>query len=130
MPANYSAISAEEMTYVNGGYTGNLFGMPKALSTLSTNVINIVANTFVPRLVADTLGVMFSGTYKIGGVWDALKDGVTGGETGNTGKGEDKYNNTWAGAAMQIVGGLFAVAQLANNDVPTYTANNQIKITG
>ena len=62
MPANYSAIAETEMTYVVGG--DSLFPAFNPLSTLFTNVVNIIGNTFVPKLVNATIGKAFGGVYK------------------------------------------------------------------
>ena len=58
MPANFSAIAENELTYVVGGSAATDFA-----KTLNTNLVTIVGNEYVGKLVTTTLGTMF------GGVW-------------------------------------------------------------
>ncbi|MGN0662876.1 MAG: hypothetical protein ACI4LE_06975, partial [Faecalibacterium sp.] len=106
MPANFSVIAENEMTYVYGG-AGLADWLPDAMSvkTLTTNLVNIVANSFVGKLVENTLGVMFGGNYFVNGntVWNSL---------GNMFTGNGTYNGL--NIAMQVLGGAAAVYQLAS----------------
>ena len=58
MPANFSAIAENELTYVVGGSAATDFA-----KTLNTNIVTIVGNTYLGALVNATLGTMFSGTW-------------------------------------------------------------------
>ena len=117
MPANFSVIAENEMTYVYGG-AGLADWLPDAMSvkTLTTNLVNIVANSFVGNLIQATLGTMFGGSYEFGGVFKAVGSMLTG-------------NNTYNGLniAMQVLGSAAAVYQLATNDVKKYTKENVIR---
>ncbi|MGN0707044.1 MAG: hypothetical protein ACI4JC_03505 [Faecalibacterium sp.] len=71
MPAKFSAIAENEMTYVIGGGSTTLGDFA---STLAKNAWTIVGNNFVGRLVNYTLGAMFRGNYQIGNVLQNFGD--------------------------------------------------------
>lgn len=58
MPANFSAIAENELTYVVGGSAATDFA-----KTLNTNLVTIVGNSYVGKLVSVTLGTMFGGAW-------------------------------------------------------------------
>ena len=58
MPANFSAIAENEMTYVIGGSA-----LTDGIKRVSTNAVTMVGNTYVGALVNATLGTMFSGVW-------------------------------------------------------------------
>ena len=58
MPANFSVMAENELVYVVGGSA-----VTDWAKTFNTNMVTIVGNTFVGKLVNATLGAMF------GGVW-------------------------------------------------------------
>ena len=69
MPANYSAIAENEMTYVNGGasfidaigaVTAPIWTLDN-VKTFNTNIVTLVGNTFLSKVVNQTIGVLFSG---------------------------------------------------------------------
>ena len=69
MPANYSVIAENEMTYVNGGanfidaigaVTAPIWTLDN-VKTFNTNIVTLVGNTFLSKVVNQTIGVMFSG---------------------------------------------------------------------
>ena len=69
MPANYSVIAENEMTYVNGGASFiDAIGAVTAptwtldnVKTFNTNIVTLVGNTFLSKVVDQTIGVLFSG---------------------------------------------------------------------
>ena len=70
MPANYSAIAENEMTYVVGGGLLEAIGSVTApvwgaanVKTFNTNLITIIGNSYVSKVLDATLGVMFSGAW-------------------------------------------------------------------
>ena len=70
MPANYSAIAENEMTYVVGGGLIDAIGAVTApvwtaanVKTFNTNLITIIGNSYVSKVLGATLGVMFSGAW-------------------------------------------------------------------
>ena len=73
MPANFSAIAESEMTYVVGGaslidalgaVTAPIWNADN-VKTFNKNLVQIVGNTFAPKVIAGTLGVMFSGNWGV-----------------------------------------------------------------
>ena len=69
MPANYSVIAENEMTYVNGGasfidamgaVTAHIWNLD-SVKTFNTNIVTLVGNTFLSKVVDQTIGVLFSG---------------------------------------------------------------------
>ena len=124
MPANYSAIAETEMTYVVGG--DSLFPAFNPLSTLFTNIVNIIGNNFLQPVVDNTLGVVFGGKYQFGNVFKGIGNKVNGAydivlekKDGEVVGGQ--FNGV-LNAGAQILGGMAAVAQLMHNDVKPATA--------
>ena len=69
MPANYSVIAENEMTYVNGGanfidaigaVTAPIWTLD-SVKTFNTNIVTLVGNTFLSKVIDQTIGVLFSG---------------------------------------------------------------------
>ena len=80
MPANYSVIAENEMTYVVGGGVIEAIGAVTApiwttanVKTFSTNVVTLVGNAFVGKTVHNTLGYIFGGNATWKGLGDAFK---------------------------------------------------------
>ena len=66
MPANFSAVSENEMTYVMGGSIADYLApvmTKKEWSTFSKNMVTIIGNSYLNNFVANTLGNVFSGSY-------------------------------------------------------------------
>ena len=66
MPANFSAVSENEMTYVMGGAIGDYLMDPMGKAEwkkFSTNLTTIVGNKYLQSFVNNTVGTVFSGTY-------------------------------------------------------------------
>ena len=81
MPANFSAVSENEMTYVMGGsiadYLAPVMGK-KEWSNFSKNLVTIIGNSYLNNFVANTLGNVFSGTYVPGDVLGAFGGDIAG----------------------------------------------------
>ena len=108
MPANYSAIAENEMTYVNGGanfidaigaVTAPIWDVTN-VKTFSTNIVTLIGNKFIGKLVDGTLGVLFSGNTTWGDVKAAPKKLFS---TGN-GIGDDIANFLGLTAAAYNLG--------------------------
>ena len=87
MPANYSAIAENEMTYVVGGGLIDAIGAVTApvwtaanVKTFNTNLVTIIGNTYVDKVLKGTLGVIFNGDYlkKVGEGDDAKRNTIFG----------------------------------------------------
>ena len=84
MPANYSAIAENEMTYVVGGGLIDAIGAVTApvwtaanVKTFNTNLVTIIGNSYVSNVLKGTLGNVFGGSYLV-----------------KTGEGDDAKRNT------------------------------------
>ena len=125
MPANYSAIAENEMTYVIGGGLVDTLApvmTEENWKNVNTNIIKIIGNSFLQGFVDSTIGVMFNGTYQpgqvIGGLWDNRVVGTW----------KKNYNDTdgktfWTGAkgvlnvALQGVGALASIYTLGSGSI-------------
>lgn len=81
MPANFSAVSENEMTYVMGGsvadYLAPVMGK-KEWSNFSKNLVTIIGNRYLNNFVANTVGTIFNGTYTPGDVLGNFGSDITG----------------------------------------------------
>ena len=81
MPANFSAVSENEMTYVMGGsvadYLAPVMGK-KEWSNFSKNLVTIIGNHYVASFLGNTVGQVFTGTYVPGAVLGAFGGDIKG----------------------------------------------------
>lgn len=119
MPANYSVIAENEMTYVNGGALIDCFAPIMNESnwkTFNTNLIKIVGNSFMKPVINATLGVMF------GGDWG---NKIMFGEDGTI-SGYYTSKASVLNKIMGTLGGLAVIYTLGTGDAKTeHTANVQ-----
>ena len=81
MPANYSVIAENELSYVEGGasfidWVGDRTATvwtAANVKTFNTNVVTIVGNAFVNDMVHNTLGYVFGGNADWKGIGNAVK---------------------------------------------------------
>ena len=81
MPANFSAVSENEMTYVMGGSIANYLAPVMEAAqwqTFSKNMVTIIGNSYLNNFVANTLGNIFSGSYIPGDVLGRFASDITG----------------------------------------------------
>lgn len=123
MPANFSAVSENEMTYVMGGsIAAYLAPVMEAAQwqNFSKNLVTIIGNSYLNNFVANTLGNVFSGTYVPGDVLEAFGGDISGIWNANyTAKKGDKWDvvakSTIKGVlnvGLNIVGNLAAIYNL------------------
>ena len=129
MPANFSAISENEMTYVNGGASLAEILAPELKvenwQKFNTNMVTIIGNSFLGKYVENTVGVLFNGAYKPGNLGNAWLTGVKGayGTGSDVGFGKhdgeltagDKFLNGANGvlnAGLRMVGSAAAIYNL------------------
>ena len=123
MPANFSAVAENEMTYVVGGSLVDV--LAPAMKTenwqnVSANVIKIVGNSFLDAYTSSILGQLFDGNYVPGDVigygfnniGNAYKTGASTFENGAWGFAVGALN-----AGMQILGGLSAIYTLGSGSI-------------
>lgn len=136
MPANYSAIAENEMTYVVGGGLIDAIGAVTApvwtaanVKTFNTNLVTIIGNSYVTKVINGTLGNIFGGSYlvKTGEGDDAKRNTIFGkdkslwkaldpnGDAGTT-NGFNKF--------LQGVGALAAVYTLGTNTAKSFVAES------
>ena len=123
MPANFSAVAENEMTYVVGGSLVDV--LAPAMTTanwqnVSGNVIKIVGNSFLAKYTNDILVQLFDGNYVPGDVIGYSIKNLD--KAYNKGYGTFE-NNAWGLAVgalnvgMQILGGLSAIYTLGSSSV-------------
>ena len=134
MPAIFSAISENEMTYVSGGASLSEILAPSLIienwQKFNTNMVTIIGNSFMSSYIKNTVGVLFNGAYKPGNLGNAWLTGVKGaygtGSDAGFGKhdGEltagDKFLNGANGvlnAGLRMVGSAAAIYNLATGTV-------------
>ena len=80
MPANYSVIAENEMTYVNGGanfidaigaVTAPIWDLTN-VKAFSTNIVTLIGNAFIGDTIHNTLGYVFSGKATKAGLGDSF----------------------------------------------------------
>ena len=125
MPANFSAVSENEMTYVMGGSVADYLAPAMGAAqwqNFHKNLITIVGNKYVQGFLDNTVGAMFSGAWVPGNglkgfggqfsaIWDAnytkkLDDDTTGLQ--KAGYGALGVVN----GALNVVGNLAAIYNL------------------
>ena len=124
MPANFSAVAENELTYVVGGASLVDYLAPAMKAenwqNVSANVIKIVGNTFLNNYVSSAFDSVFDGNYVpgdfIGGIFNTVHRAYD--------KGFLTYGNTQWGAALgilnaglSIAGGLSAIYTLGSGSV-------------
>ena len=135
MPANFSAISENEMTYVNGGASLSEILAPELKlenwQKFNQNMVTIIGHSFLGDYVSNTVGTLFGGAYKPGNLGKAWFSGVSkyynSGYDAVVGNGTDAgmtYGNTALGtlngalnAGLRIVGSAAAIYNLATANV-------------
>ena len=130
MPANFSAISENEMTYVAGGALIDCLApvMTDAnWKTFSTNLVTVIGNKYVKALLQKTVGTIFSGAYVPGQVFTNVTTAIGGaygaGQAAAAAKTSNKFlagANGVLNAALQITAGLGAIYNLGHASVKNY----------
>ena len=128
MPANFSAVAENEMTYVVGG--GLVDVLAPAMNegnwqNISTNLINLVGNSYLNNFVKYDLANVFDGGYRPGEniaawgnnmktIWNKnyYKDGNVDGD-----KLEWGFANSLLNTGLQVVGALAAVYTLGDKKI-------------
>ena len=146
MPANFSAISENEMTYVNGGASLADILAPslevKNWQKFNTNMVTIIGNSFMSNYIKNTVGVLFDGAYKPGDLGSAWLTGVKGAYGTGYKAGFGKHENETAGdkflngangvlnAGLRMVGSAAAIYNLATGTVKNDASEKAWTING
>ena len=103
MPANFSAVAENEMTYVVGGSLVDVLAPVMTTANwqnVSANVIKIVGNSYLAHNVGNVMNTLFDGNYVPGD--------LIGGAFTTLGKAYDTGYNTFGGNWGFLVGALNA----------------------
>ena len=131
MPANFSAVAENEMTYVVGGSLVDV--LAPAMTTAnwqndSANVIKIVGNSFLAKYTNDVLTQLFDGNYVPG---DVIGFSVKNLDKAYN-KGYGTFGGNWGFAVgalndgMQILGGLSAIYTLGSSSIGLETKSGTL----
>lgn len=144
MPANFSAISENEMTYVNGGASLADILAPELKvenwQKFNQNMVTIIGNSFMTKYIGNTVGTLFNGSYRPGALGNAWYGDVMGSYNAgyNAGFGKhdgeltagDKFLNGANGvlnAGLRMVGSAAAIYNLATGTVKNTVNENVLK---
>ena len=140
MPANFTAIAENELTYVNGGAIalGDILADKLEVSNwkkFNTNMVTLIGNAFMPGYIDNTLGKLFSGNYFIGqmtGEWGYKVAEIFAHNYDNDGAWYHKVG-TGANAALNvglnIVGNAAAIYNLATGTVKNGAEGAKISVS-
>ena len=134
MPANFSAVAENEMTYVVGGSLVDVLA-PAMTNTewqnVSANVIKIVGNAFLKTHGGNVLDSLFDGYYVPGDVIGSAFNTI-GAAYKN---GYNTFGGNWGfavgalNAGMQILGGLSAIYTLGSSSIGLEFKGNNDALT-
>ena len=125
MPANYSAIAENEMTYVVGGasfieavgsVTAPIWNVDN-VKTFSTNVVTLIGNKFMGDLINNTLGFVFSG--------HATKKGL-GAQLGKVVGADAWKSKNYGDGIATVLGNVAAIYNLGRADVANAAGSAKI----
>ena len=134
MPANFSAVAENEMTYVVGGSLVDVLAPVMTTANwqnVSTNVVKIVGNAFIANNANKAFNTLFDGYYVPGDVVGGLFNSVATAYT----KGASALAGEWAlglgvlNAGMSILGGLSAIYTLGSSPIGLEVDGTDLKIT-
>ena len=125
MPANFSAVSENEMTYVMGGSVADYLAPAMGAAqwqNFHKNLITIVGNKYVQGFLDNTVGAMFSGAWVpgnglkgFGGQFSAIWDANYTEKVNDQTTGAQKFGYGALGVAngiLNVVGNLAAIYNL------------------
>ena len=144
MPANFSAISENEMTYVNGGASlANILAPELKVENwqkFNTNMVTIIGNSFMSKYIGNTVGTLFNGAYKPGNLGKAWYGDVKGAYGTGYEAGFGKHENETAGdkflnggngvlnAGLRMLGSAAAIYNLATGTVKNDVSEKAWKV--
>ena len=133
MPANFSAVAENELTYVVGGASLADYLAPAMKAAnwqkFNKNLIMIVGNGYLNKTLGYALDGIFSGSYRVGGLTKGIADSIEGVWKHNMKVGETEgwgLLNAIANVGLQVAGGLSAIYALGNGDVGLTLSDNTV----
>ena len=141
MPANFSAVSENEMTYVMGGsivadYLAPVMGKDQ-WKQFSTNLVTLIGNRYLTSFLGNTLGEVFDGTYAPGNILGEFSKDISGiwgnnytGITDQTKWTEKAYKGALGvlNIGLNIVGNLAAIYNLGFGTVKNVAGEDSTNI--
>ena len=125
MPANYSAIAENEMTYVVGGTLGDILAPKLEVADwkrFNTNMVTLIGNAFMGNYIDNTLGKLFGGNYDpihnsmIGGWFNRMSE-IGGEDAAFSGGPIIAGANKALNIGLNIAGNAAAIYNLATGTV-------------
>ena len=129
MPANFSAVAENEMTYVVGGSLVDVLAPVMTTANwqnVSANVIKIVGNAFIANNAQAAFNTLFDGYYVPGDIAGGLFGSVASAYK----KGASALAGEWSlglgvlNAGLSILGGLSAIYTLGSSSIGLETKGN------
>ena len=124
MPANFSAVAENELTYVVGGADLSAYLAPvmkaENWQKFNKNLIMIVGNGYLNAGLGAVLTGIFSGSYRVGALTKGIGKGIEGVWNDNIDFGKEHgwgLLNAIANVGLQVAGGLSAIYALGNGDI-------------
>ena len=124
MPANFSAVAENELTYVVGGASLADYLAPAMKAEnwqkFNKNLIMIVGNGYLNAGLGAVLTGIFSGSYRVGALTKGYGKGIETMWKNNMKVGETEgwgLLNAIANVGLQVVGNLSAIYALGNGDI-------------
>ena len=137
MPANFSAVAENELTYVVGGASLADYLAPAMKAEnwqkFNKNLIMIVGNGYLNRSLGYVLEGVFSGTYRVGALTKGYADGIEGMWKRNMEIGEIEgwgLLNALANVGLQVAGNLSGIYALGNGDIGLTLNDNTVGKNG
>ena len=137
MPANFSAVAENELTYVVGGASLADYLAPAMKAEnwqkFNKNLIMIVGNGYLNKGLGVALTAVFSGGYRVGALTKGFADGIEGIWNGNIEYGKEHgwgLLNAIANVGLQVVGNLSAIYALGNGDIGLSLNDNTVGKNG
>ena len=137
MPANFSAVAENELTYVVGGASLADYLAPAMKAEnwqkFNKNLIMIVGNGYLNAGLGAVLTGIFSGTYRVGALTKGYADGIETMWKTNMKTGETEgwgLLNAIANVGLQVVGNLSAIYALGNGDIGLTLNDNTVGKNG
>ena len=123
MPANFSAVAENEMTYVVGGSLVDVLADPMGTAewkNVSTNIVKIIGNTYLNNTLNGAMVSLFDGHYVpgdlIGGMFKTISNAYTTG-TKTMPKGDWGFALGVVNAGVQVVGLLSSIYTLGSGSI-------------
>ena len=137
MPANFSAVAENELTYVVGGASLADYLAPAMKAEnwqkFNKNLIMIVGNGYLNMGLGAVLTGIFSGSYRVGALTKGYADGIEGMWKHNMKVGETEgwgLLNAIANVGLQVAGNLAAIYALGNGDIGLTLNDNTVGKNG